>query len=133
MVIIRKTGECILLREKITKKILNSEIIPESINEKIIIVPVDRDWRYYKYIKIVKKALNYKELFDLSYDFYDETKLSLEEIDDMDNDYWSYIKDAKSKIKKGNTVCIISIMGNLCRFEGVEEVYEDVYRLKMGS
>lgn len=119
--------------KKITKSKLNSQILPETFNKKMLIVTIDRDSRYTKYIELDKEVITYKELFDILYKFYNKTELSLNELQDMENDISGYIKDAIVDIKKKKKIHIIDIMGHLCRFEDVREVYQDVYELILGS
>lgn len=58
--------------------------------------------------------------------------LTLQQIKKIPNDIDDYVKDAIKKIKEEN-VYRIDIIGSLCRYEGIEEISKDVYKLILGS
>ena len=117
--------------KKITSKKLNEMIIEKTTMNKTLIVPCQRDSEYYENINIGLDKLSYKSLFDILYKFYNEP-IDVEYIKKIPNDISDYISDAIKKIKH-EPVTRIDLIGNLCRFEGVRQIYENVYILIMGS
>lgn len=67
--------------------------------------------------------------------FYCNTRLTLEELKLIPNDYHDYVKDAIKEIKKNKKIYLIDIMGSLCRFEKIYKVsnYDHVYRIFLGT
>ena len=116
---------------KITSKKLNEIILEESETNKILIVPCQRDSAYYDTINLGFSEISYKILFDILYKFYKEP-IDIDYLKKIPNDISQYVSDAIKKIKH-EPVSRIDLIGNLCRFEGVRQVYNNIYRLVMGS
>ena len=121
--------------KKITNKRLNSIALNETISNKLIILECQRASEYYRYLELKTKAYTYKELFEKLHNFYCNTKLTLEELKLIPNDFHDYVKDAIKDIKKNKKIYLIDIMGSLCRFEKIYNVfnYDHVYRIFFGT
>jgi len=65
------------------------------------------------------------------HNFYREP-IDIKYLKKIPNDISEYVSDAIKKIKY-ESVSRIDLIGNLCRFEGVRKVYNNLYRLVMGS
>ena len=118
--------------KRITTKKLNEIIIPETYISKTLIVPCQRDSEYYENILLSPMKITYKELFIMLYNFYNKEKLDIKQIKQIPNDVSGYIKDAIKDSKK-KSIYRIDLVGNLCRFEGVQQISENIFRLKLGS
>jgi phage anti-repressor protein len=116
---------------KITNKKLNEIILGETKTNKILIVPCQRDSAYYENIDLGFDNISYKKLFDILYNFYREP-IYINYLKKIPNDISDYVSDAIKKIKH-EPVSRIDLIGNLCRFEGVRKLYDNIYRLVMGS
>jgi phage anti-repressor protein len=116
---------------KITNKKLNEIILEETKTNKILIVPCQRDSAYYENIDLGFNNISYKKLFDILYNFYREP-ININYLKKIPNDISDYVSDAIKKIKH-EPVSRIDLIGNLCRFEGVRKLYDNIYRLVMGS
>jgi len=116
---------------KITNKKLNEIILEETKINKILIVPCQRDSMYYENIDLGFDEISYKKLFDILYKFYNKP-IDINYLKKIPNDISMYVSDAIKKIKH-EPVSRIDLIGNLCRFEGVRKIYENIYRLDMGS
>jgi len=127
-----KPNEAYFSGKKITPKRLNKIIIPESYINKILIVPCQRDSEYYENILLSSKKYTYKELFILLYDFYNKEKLDIKKLKQIPNDISGYVKDAIKDSKK-KSIYRIDLVGNLCRFENVRQISENIYKLILGS
>jgi phage anti-repressor protein len=121
--------------KKITTKRLNSIALDESFSNKLIILECQRASEYYRYLELKTKSYTYKEFFEELHNFYCNTRLTLEELKSIPNDYHDYVKDAIKEIKKNKKIYLIDIMGSLCRFENIYKVsnYDHVYRIFLGS
>jgi len=122
--------------KKITKKRLNSIALDVSISNKLIILECQRASEYYRYLELKTKSYTYKEFFEELHKFYCNTKLTLEELKLIPNDFHDYVKDAIKEIKKNKKkIYLIDIMGSLCRFEKIYKVsnYDHVYRIFLGT
>ena len=121
--------------KKITKKKLNSIALDVSISNKLIILECQRESEYYRYLELKTKSYTYKEFFEELHKFYCNTKLTLEELKLIPNDFHDYVKDAIKQIKKNKKIYLIDIMGSLCRFEKIYKVsnYDHVYRIFLGT
>jgi phage anti-repressor protein len=117
--------------KKITDKKLNEIILEKTKINKILIVPCQRDSYYYETIDLGLDEISYKTLFNILYKFYKEP-IDIKYLNKIPNDISDYISDAIVKIKNEPINCI-DLIGNLCRFEGVKKVYDNIYRLVMGS
>lgn len=121
--------------KKITTKKLNSIALDESFSNKLIILECQRASEYYRYLELKTKSYTYKEFFEELHNFYCNTRLTLEELKLIPNDYHNYVKDAIKEIKKNKKIYLIDIMGSLCRFENIYKVsnYDHVYRIFLGT
>ena len=117
--------------KKITNKKLNEIILEETKINKILIVPCQRDSAYYENIDLGFDEISYKTLFNILYKFYKEP-IDINYLKSIPNDISEYVSDAIKKIKH-EPVSRIDLIGNLCRFEGVKKIYDNIYRLVMGS
>uniref|UniRef100_A0A6C0DY54 MSV199 domain-containing protein n=1 Tax=viral metagenome TaxID=1070528 RepID=A0A6C0DY54_9ZZZZ len=117
--------------KKITNKKLNKVILEQSRANKILIVPCQRDSEYYETIDLGFDEISYKTLFDILYKFYKEP-IDINYLEKIPNDISEYVSDAIKKIKH-EQVNRNDLIGNLCRFEGVRNVYGNIYWLIMGS
>jgi phage anti-repressor protein len=117
--------------KKITDKKLNKVILEQSRANKILIVPCQRDSEYYETIDLGFDEISYKTLFDILYKFYKEP-IDISYLEKIPNDISEYVSDAIKKIKH-EQVNRNDLIGNLCRFEGVRNVYGNIYWLIMGS
>ncbi len=95
----------------------------ETISNKLIILECQRASEYYRYLELKTKSYTYKELFEELHKFYCNTRLTLEELKLIPNDFHDYVKDAIKDIKKNKKIYLIDIMGSLCRFEKIYNVY----------
>ena len=117
---------------KITTKKLNEIIIPESISNNILIVPVQRFEKYLEHIDLSNKDITLKNLFNILFKYYNKEELTLEQLKRIPNDIDDYVKDAKKKIKT-DKVYRIDIIGSLCRYEGLYKITNNIYKLALGS
>jgi phage anti-repressor protein len=117
--------------KKITDTKLNKIILEQSRANKILIVPCQRDSEYYETIDLGFDEISYKTLFDILYKFYKEP-IDINYLEKIPNDISEYVFDAIKKIKH-EQVNRNDLIGNLCRFEGVRNVYGNIYWLIMGS
>ena len=117
--------------KKITDKKLNEIIIQTSNINRILIVPCQRDSEFYDIINLDHEDISYKNLFNILYKFYKEP-IDINYLKKIPNDVSKYISDAIKKIKH-KSVSRIDLIGNLCRFEGIRRVYDNIYILVMGS
>lgn len=101
--------------KKITNKKLNSIILPKSVSNKLIILECQRASEYYRYLELKTKPYTYKELFEELHKFYCKTRLTLEELKLIPNDFHDYVKDAIKDIKKNKKIYLIDIMGSLSK------------------
>jgi phage anti-repressor protein len=127
-----KPEEAYFSGRKVTPKKLNEIIIPESYINKILILPCQRDSEYYENLSLSFKKYTYKELFMLLYDFYNKEKLEIKKLKQIPNDVSGYVKDA-IKDSKNKSIYRIDLVGNLCRFEDVRQISENIYKLILGS
>lgn len=118
--------------KQISTRKLNSTILERTMGNKVLIVPSDRDENYYEFITISENKVTYRQLFKYLYKFYDE-EMTLDKLNKIPNDYWDYVKDAKIDIKNGKHVKRSDIMGNLCRYEDICNVYNNIYLIILGS
>jgi len=118
--------------KKITTKILNTIIIPKSISNNLLIVPNHRFEEYFEYIDLSNDDITLKKLFNILFEYYNKQELSLAQIKKIPNDIDNHVKDAIEKIKF-NKVYRIDIIGNLCRYEGLYKITDNIYRLILGS
>jgi phage anti-repressor protein len=116
---------------KITNKKLNEIILKKTKINKILIVPCQRDSAYYENIDLGFDEISYKTLFDILYKFYNKP-IDINYLKKIQDDVSMHVSDAIKKIKH-EPVTRIDIIGNLCRFEGVRKIYENIYMLIMGS
>lgn len=115
----------------ITDKKLNEIIIHTSYINNILIVPCQRDSEFYDTINLGRDSISYKKLFNILYKFYKEP-IDINYLKKIPNDVSDHISDAIKKIKH-KSVSRIDLIGNLCRFERIKKVYENIYILVMGS
>jgi hypothetical protein len=117
---------------KVSSNKLNKIILPESISDKMLIVPVHRFEEYYEYINLSKYNITLKQLLKILFNYYNKEEITLQQLKLIPNDIDDYVKDA---IKKHKTEKIyrINIVGSLCRYEGICEIYNGVYKLNLGS
>jgi phage anti-repressor protein len=118
--------------KKITTEKLNEIIIHESMSNNILIVPVHRFEEYMEYIDLSNENITLKKLFNILFKYYNKEELTLEQLKRIPNDIDDYVKDAKKKIKT-DKVYRIDIIGSLCRYEGIYEITDNVYKLALGS
>lgn len=118
--------------KKITNKKLNEIILPYTYIKKTLIVPCQRDSEYYENILLSPKNFTYKELFILLFEFYNKEKLDIKKLKDIPNDVSDYVKDAIKESKK-KRIYRIDLVGNLCRFEGIQQISENIFELILGS
>jgi len=116
---------------QITNKKLDEIILEGSKNNKLLIVPCQRDSVFYETIDLGFDKISYKTLFDILYKFYKEP-IDIKYLKKIPNDISEYVSDAINKIKH-KPVNRIDLIGNLCRFEGVTKICDNIYRLVMGS
>lgn len=115
----------------ITDKKINEIIIHTSYINNILIVPCQRDSEFYDTINLGRDSISYKTLFNILYKFYKEP-IDINYLKKIPNDVSKYVSDAIKKVKH-KSVSRIDLIGNLCRFEGIRGVYENIYILVMGS
>ena len=119
--------------DKITKKMLDTVILPKTNSNKIIILPCNRSNNYHKNIELSTKKYTYRELFTKLNDFYTKKNLTIAKLKKIPNDFDDYVKDA---IENGKTISFIDIMGSLCRFEDIIRVnknFDHIYTIYLGS
>jgi phage anti-repressor protein len=117
---------------KISSNKLNEIILPKSISNRILIVPVHRFEDYVEYINLSKNDITLKKLLNILFNYYNE-EITLEQLNLIPNDIDDYVKEAKQK-HKTKKVYRINIIGSLCRYEGIREIYEpNIYKLILGS
>jgi phage anti-repressor protein len=119
--------------KKITNKKLNEIIIPESNINKVLIVPIHRSEEYMENINLGKNKLSYHQLFNILFKFYNKVTLEMDQLKSIPSDIDNYVRDAIVKYKKGKPVHKIELIGNLCRFEGIKQIEQNIYFLVLGS
>ncbi len=118
--------------KKILPNKLNETILPKSISNKLLIVPVHRFEEYIECIELSKDKITLKDLLNILYNFYNKETLTLQQLKIIPNDMDDYVKDAiqKHKMRK---IYRIDIIGSLCRYEGIIKIYDNIYKLILGS
>ena len=118
-----------------TLKQLKKEILPKSESNKLLLVSCHRDNLFSETINLGYKQITYDSLFKILYIFYNKNELTLSYLNNLPNDIYSYVNDAIININKGKKVYRIDLIGNLCRFEGIELLNKDnnIYQLILGS
>jgi len=117
--------------KQITDNKLNEIIIQKSYINNTLIVPCQRDGEYYENINLGSSEISYRTLFNILYKFYKQP-INIDYLKKIPNDISEYVSDAIKKIKH-KPVSRVDLIGNLCRFEGIRRVYENIYILEMGS
>ena len=117
---------------KVSSNKLNKIILPESISDKILIVPVHRFEEYFEYINLSKNNITLKQLLKILFNYYNKEEITLQQLKLIPNDIDDYVNDA-IKNHKTEKIYRINIVGSLCRYEGIREIYNNVYKLKLGS
>jgi len=145
----RKPQDAYYNGKKITEKKLNDVALPSTYFRKKIIVPVpdqaklgplasqqvEKVHRFSEYIEIIyldECKITYKQLFNTIHKFYNE-KINLKQLQQIPNDVDDYVKDAIIKAKTGKIVYKKDLIGSLNRFEGLYEIKESLYLLRVGS
>ena len=118
--------------KKITKNKLNEIIMPYTYIKKILIVPCQRNHEFYENILLSPEPFTYKELFEVLFKFYNKEKLDIKYLKQIPNDIDDHVKDAIKNIKN-KTIYRIDLIGNLCRFENIRQVSENIFKLILGS
>jgi hypothetical protein len=118
-----------------TKMQLKKIVLPQSESNKILIVPCHRDNLFNEIINLGYEKINYKLLFIKLFNFYNTVELDLEYLINIPNDIYDYIKDSIKNKKKGKKIYRIDLIGNLCRFEGIDIIDHEnnIYYLNLGS
>ena len=120
--------------KKVTDKKLNEPVMTYTNSNKILIVPCQRNSEYFSYIELTNKEITYKQLFKILYRFYNKDNIDIKYIKNIPNDSDNLIEDAIYKLEQNKIVYRIDIMGQLCRFEGIDTTdFEHVYRLILGT
>ena len=119
--------------KKITDNKLKEKILPSTIINKLLIVPVHRFGEYIEIINLGNNKINYRKLFNILYIFYNKDKINLDTLNKIPDDIDDYKKDAIKKYKSGQNVYRIDLIGSLCRFENVRQTSENIYELILGS
>ena len=116
----------------ISSKKLNEIILPKSISNRILVVPMHRFEEHEEFIELSNENITLKKLFNILFNYYNKEELTIEYIKKIPNDIDDYVKDALKKIKT-EKVYRIDIIGSLCRYEGIREIYNNIYKLILGS
>ena len=116
----------------ISSKKLNEIILPESISNRILVVPMHRFEEHEEFIELSNKNITLKKLFNILFNYYNKEELTIDHIKKIPNDIDDYVKDALKKIKT-EKVYRIDIIGSLCRYEGIREISNNIYKLILGS
>ena len=77
--------------------------------------------------------LSYKDLFNILYKYYNKEKIDLKFIKKIPDDIDYYKEIAINKIKLGEKVYRINLIGTLCRFENIKHISKNIYKLMLGS
>lgn len=86
--------------------------------------------RGYKHMIRVKTPCTNRELLTAIYDFYNEP---IQTVEDYNDDGWDLRDEAIERLQAGEVVRRGDLNGNNSRYEGVRHMYEDIYRLLLGS
>jgi hypothetical protein len=119
--------------KKISNKKLKEIVLPESLINKLLIVPVHRYDEFTEIINLGFDEISYENLFKILYKFYNKEKIDLKYINKIPDDIDYYKEIAIKKIKLGDKVYRINLIGTLCRFENVKHVSKNIYKLMLGS
>lgn len=129
----RKPCDAYYNGKKITEKKLNEVVLPKSYLTKNLIVYVHRFGEYMEIIDLGYKEITYKKLFSCLYNFYNKSTIGLNQLKKIPNDVDDCVKDAITKAKTGKKVYKKELIGGLNRFEGIKEITQSLYILKIGS
>jgi phage anti-repressor protein len=119
--------------KKITKQKLKEIILPETEINKLLIVSVHRYDEFTEVINLGFNELSYEDLFNILYKYYNKEKIDLKFIKKIPDDIDYYKENAINKIKLGDKVYRINLIGTLCRFENVKHISKNIYKLILGS
>jgi 6-pyruvoyl-tetrahydropterin synthase len=119
--------------KKITKQKLKEIILPETEINKLLIVSVHRYDEFTEVINLGFDELSYEDLFNILYKYYNKEKIDLKFIKKIPDDIDYYKEIAINKIKLGEKVYRINLIGTLCRFENVKHISKNIYKLILGS
>jgi hypothetical protein len=84
---------------KISPNKLNKIILPESISNKMLIVPVHRFEEYFEYINLSKDNITLKQLLKILFNYYNKEEISLQQLKLIPNDIDDYVKNAIKKLR----------------------------------
>jgi hypothetical protein len=119
--------------KKISNKKLKEIILPESEINKLLIVSVHRYDEFTEVINLGFNEISYENLFNILYKFYNKEKIDLKYINKIPDDIDDYKDIAIKKIKLGEKIYRINLIGSLCRFENVKHISKNIYKLMLGS
>jgi hypothetical protein len=119
--------------KKISNKKLKEIILLESEINKLLIVSVHRYDEFTEVINLGFDELSYENLFNILYKFYNKEKIDLKYINKIPDDIDDYKDIAIKKIKLGEKIYRINLIGSLCRFENVKHISKNIYKLMLGS
>jgi hypothetical protein len=110
------------------KNLLNSIILPRTYSYKHLIVPIQYYRNNNKIIVLGSYAITNLELLRTLYEFYNVKVLSIDELEEINNDdYWNYVDNAK-ELKKPHYSNTIGILTN---FEYIDRIENDIFRLEL--
>ena len=112
------------------KHLLNSIILSRTHSYKHLIVPIQYYRNNNKIIVLGSYAITNLELLKTLYEFYNVKVLSVDELEEINNDdYWNYVDNAK-ELKKPHYSNTIGLLTN---FRYIEKIENDIFRLELNK
>jgi len=112
------------------KHLLNSIILPRTHSYKHVIVPIQYYRNNNKIIILGSYAITNLELLKTLYEFYNVKVLSIDELEEINNDdYWNYVDNAK-ELKNPHYSNTIGLLTN---FRYIEKIEDDIFRLELNK
>ena len=110
------------------KNLLNSIILPRTFSYKHLIVPIQFYKNNNKIIVLGSYAITNLELLKTLYEFYNVKVLSIDELEEINNDdYWNYVDNAK-ELKNPH---YLNTLGLLTNFKYIDRIENDIFRFEL--
>ena len=110
------------------KNLLNSIILPRTFSYKHLIVPIQFYKNNNKIIVLGSYAITNLELLKTLYEFYNVKILTIDELEEINNDdYWNYVDNAK-ELKNPH---YLNTLGLLTNFKYIDRIENDIFRFEL--